>query len=804
MPVRRARAKRPDSGRDSGATSAVKVEMSVEICVDTPNFRGFRKTSGCMMIFQEASPYPDQQMILCRHQRPSASGRKMKQNQRRFFRLGFSMLGALILSPALLGQTAADREATGPVMSDWTQHHVIFSQPATREQAQRVEQDVRYWQQLRRQTPANLAGPETGALASELQPGADARPADRNLKLGADWAEDLGTGGSVGATNYPAKFSFLLTVANCATAAQPDFAVYGTGLAGSATQASIAAFDNLYSGCTGTVPLVYWAVNTAGGKVTTSPVFSSDGSQIAFVQADGSGNGNLVLLRWAASTTESIGSPATLVRLPNTSYPGCTAPCMTSTVLTDASSTPHPDTRSSVFYDYNSDTAYVGDDGGWLHQFHPVFNGIPSEVRAAGWPVRVSLVNPTPLTSPVFDQVSGRVFVADVGGFAYRVGPNTAFVATSSGPLDVSSAEGGIGIVQGPVVDSTAEAVYVFSSADGSAGCIGGADCTAVFTLPVNFASGATGTKTVVGASTKFGTAVPKPMYIGAFDAAYQNSVNASGNLYVCGNTGGPPILYQVGVTAGALGTVLPGPVLSNSTTPCSPVTDVFNPNNPGGATEWVYASVRANGTSANAGTFLVPKVCAPTGCITNFKDTPWIASHAYVVGQEVLDTHLQIQAVMTAGTSGGTTPVWSTTKGSTTTDGGVTWLNQGVLSAFTAAWAPNTFYAPGAEVFDSNGNVELETKSPGATSGPTPPVWPTAVGGTVNETAGGPHWLNVGPIATYGLKATGGTSGMVIDNMVETLAGASQIYFSTLSDQVCGTSGTGGCAVQVSQSILK
>ncbi len=133
-----------------------------------------------------------------------------------------------------------------------------------------------------------------------------------------------------------------------------------------------------------------------------------------------------------------------------------------------------------------------------------------------------------------------------------------------------------------------------------------------------------------------------------------------------------------------------------------------------------------------------------------------------------------------------------------------MTWLNQGVLSAFTAAWAPNTFYAPGAEVFDSNGNVELETKSPGATSGPTPPVWPTAVGGTVNETAGGPHWLNVGPIATYGLKATGGTSGMVIDNMVETLAGASQIYFSTLSDQVCGTSGTGGCAVQVSQSILK
>ncbi len=76
MPARRAQARSPDSRRDSGATSAIKVEMPVEICVDTPNFRGFRKTSGCMMIFQEASPYPDQQMILCRHQRPSASGEK--------------------------------------------------------------------------------------------------------------------------------------------------------------------------------------------------------------------------------------------------------------------------------------------------------------------------------------------------------------------------------------------------------------------------------------------------------------------------------------------------------------------------------------------------------------------------------------------------------------------------------------------------------------------------------------------------------------------------------------------------------
>jgi hypothetical protein len=93
----------------------------------------------------------------------------------------------------------------------------------------------------------------------------------------------MGTGATVGAGNYPAKFSFSLTTANCASAAQPDFVVYSTGLAGSVTRANIVAYDNLYSGCTGTVPTVYWAFDT-GAKIQTSPVFSRDGKQIAYAE----------------------------------------------------------------------------------------------------------------------------------------------------------------------------------------------------------------------------------------------------------------------------------------------------------------------------------------------------------------------------------------------------------------------------------------------------------------------------------------------------------------------------------------
>jgi len=65
--------------------------------------------------------------------------------------------------------------------------------------------------------------------------------------------------------------------------------------------------------------------------------------------------------------------------------------------------------------------------------------------------------------------------------------------------------------------------------------------------------------------------------------------------------------------------------------------------------------------------------------------------------------------------------------------------------------------------------------------------------------------WVNAGVLPSAALESAGGTSGFILDNTVETLPGASQVYFSTLSNQTCTTSGgTGGCAVQASQSALK
>ena len=145
---------------------------------------------------------------------PSASGRTMRANQRRCLCLGISILGMLMVSSALMGQAvrqASPKSETAlPVLSDWSQHHLIFSKPATAEQAKVLEREPRYQQQLRRQLSARLPEAEIGALPPELKsPGQMSHMGVsrriRNRGAGGLWSEDMGSGATVGAVNYPAK-----------------------------------------------------------------------------------------------------------------------------------------------------------------------------------------------------------------------------------------------------------------------------------------------------------------------------------------------------------------------------------------------------------------------------------------------------------------------------------------------------------------------------------------------------------------------------------------------------------------------
>lgn len=706
----------------------------------------------------------------------------MNGSAARFFRLGVSLSGLMVLGWVLTGQ-AAKPEPQG-LPTDWTHSYVIYSKPASAEQEREIAQDPRYWQQrYRREIPQEFPMERFQTTSESVS-----RPF--STPPGGLWEENMGSAGTPGAGNYAAKYSFSLTTANCASASQPDYVVFSTGLLGTGAQASIVAYDNIYSGCTAPVPRIYWAYNT-GGLILTSPVISLDGTQIAFVETSGSptGNAGLVLLKWKASTTETITSPGVPTSVTAALYPTCVAPCMTEVMLHTGTGGNLDDRTSSPYYDYTSDIVWVGGAGGWLHKITGAFKGTPTEVSSGGFPVKVNTTGDA-LSNPVYDHISQNVFVGDVGtggGFLYRVASATG-TTTASARLDSS-----VGLVQGPLLDITGGLVFVFASSDGTTNCTGGVACTAVYALSRTFTAGNSGTKVTAGISA----ANPNPMYIGAFDSAYYNSVNATGNLYVCGNTGSYPTLYRVPIVAGVMTTPVPGAALTPVTRApaCSPVTDFPNPNASANKAELLYFSV------ANFG-----HGCANKGCLMNFVDLPWQPTTHYTFGQEILvlrtATNLAyISVALNSGTTGTTQPVWSNVVGAKLVDGGVTWLNQGLTTVTAlAAWTASHNYALQVRILDTNNNVEVTTQA--GRSGVTQPTWNTSIGGQTTDNAA--IWINAGPWPSSSLTVTGGTGGVIVDG-TSTAAGASQVYFFNLTNQACTTSGgTGICAMQASQASLQ
>ncbi|MGA2373349.1 MAG: hypothetical protein ABSG11_22045 [Candidatus Korobacteraceae bacterium] len=481
----------------------------------------------------------------------------------------------------------------------------MFSNPGTFEEAIKngtydqwvqILNNPRYqMQQMKRQAGrrilAGAGSKAAGVLSDGLRSGGQ--------PLQGDWSMDMGSGAKVGAAQYPAEFSYSTESAYCDSDPTPDFVVYNTGLAGSATQASIVAYDNLYSGCTGSNPLIYWQYSTINGRrIPTSVVPSGDGSQVAFVQHTSGGVASLVILKWAARNP-------TLVTLTNTGaagYRACSAPCMVAITLIGS-----PDsTKSAPFYDYGNDLLYVGDDSGVLHKFQNIFiSGKPSEVTTGGWPLTLDVGNK--LTSPVYDQTSGNIFVGSSGGTLYRV------VATSGASTASGILAAGTGIVDSPVVDSTAARVYTFVGDDGSTKCTASSPCSAVYQLTTTFASGNTGTEQTIGRGNAADIG-----YAGNFDNVYFTSDDPpSGDLYVCGSETGTarrPTLWQVPITSNVMGTPTKGPELvTNTATDCSPVAEFFN-----SPTDWLFLSVTGNALTTS------PISCPSnaSGCIMSFDVT--------------------------------------------------------------------------------------------------------------------------------------------------------------------------------------
>jgi hypothetical protein len=289
----------------------------------------------------------------------------MKDVRSTFFQLSMIALAPLVLGTfgvSAMGQEepAADTKKFQVIgmPEDWSHHHLVFSNPGTEEEAIRngthdkwlkTVNDPRYViQQLKRKAPvqkpaAEDAGrieviardPEMAPETEEVQPDWTAikRPEwsifPEKTGLKQDWSEGLTTASSMPNT-YPAKWSFSTTgTPSCAN----DFAVYPTGATGSASAATIVAYNNLYAG-SGTIsasgpcegaggnPTVYWAYNTGAAAVTTSPVFSFYGTQMAFIQSNGT-TASLVLLKGSATGGAFTGN--TTLNSKNVTVSSCTS-----------------------------------------------------------------------------------------------------------------------------------------------------------------------------------------------------------------------------------------------------------------------------------------------------------------------------------------------------------------------------------------------------------------------------------------------------------------------------------------------
>lgn len=487
--------------------------------------------------------------------------------------------------------------------TDWSHRHVFFSRPGDMATLLRIRRDPRLLHQMLTHAsfglnPANglnFHGPDEDIR------GLDAKKTDPEHEV--DWSVSLGGTNSVlPRSKFPALYS--AGAPSCAN----DFIVFPTNEFGSSTQATIVAYDNLYSAqgagatpgfCPGTTgPSVRWAYNT-GSVIPTSPSLSLDGAKVAFVSKI---PGTVHVL-----TPGTTGNNGASVIVPAT--PGVGNNAVDAKV---ALSGGHRVSLSSLFVDYGSDSGYVGDDGGLLHKITGVFNGTPTEVTTGGWPVHVA--PGTVLNDPVFALFSGNIFIPDSAGhlsYVRDVG-STIGTCASGGPpclgfptLAVSS---GSALADGVLIDDSTGRVFTETSANGANAQI----------VQTDSALGS-----VVRADVGHADAA-NPLHDGYFDSNYLNNADPStGFYYVCGkanNASLHPTLYRIGFNSLGVMNSTPNATtlqLARAAAQCSPITIFLNTTT---GIQWLFVSV-----STRCGA----SVLVGGGCIMSFNTSSGIPAAA-------------------------------------------------------------------------------------------------------------------------------------------------------------------------------
>jgi hypothetical protein len=522
---------------------------------------------------------------------------------------GVAVAIALSSSPRASGQSELARLG---LPQDWSHRHVVFSNPPTLPTLLAIRQDPRLlhqWLKFNAHGRINRqAVQETEVFDREREVFDGERDRDPKPEKGIDWSVTLGVGGThLPISMYPAKYKFDINLpADCTN----DFVVFPTFNGGSAAQATIVAYNQLYSTqgsvggfCNHNGPSVKWAYRTTGGPIRTSPVLSLDGKKVAWVTATG---GNVQVL--TIGTTGSNGASVIAPAVPSTGNNAI----VFSVILNGARNV----SASSLFVDYTADAAYVGDDGGVLHKVTGVFGGPLTEVTTGGWPLTVSSAT-AHLTGPVFDTVTRNIFVADnLGHLSYvrEVGSTSGACASGAPPCLGSTSiafTSGAAIVDPPIVDSSTGRVFTE---------IGNADGLTAELLQADTALGSV-VRVVAG------RADGNVLRTGTFNSNYFSNPS-TGFFYFCGKNfaNSHPTLFRVGFNgAGVMNSAIdPATPVALATGPsaCSPAAEIFN-NGAIPAKDWLFVSVANHCAGAGGGA---------AGCVMSFDITagmPAASSHA-------------------------------------------------------------------------------------------------------------------------------------------------------------------------------
>jgi len=355
---------------------------------------------------------------------------------------------------------------------------------------------------------------------------------------------------------YPAKFSFDV---NATPDCTNDYVVFPINRAPSATQANIAAFNNLYSGATSTscaaltAATVTWAYQVGTTRLRSSPELSLDGTKVAFM--DGA-------------------NPAVFHVLTPTAGQGTvTAPATpTAGQIVNVPLTTGADSDSSPFVDYFNDVAYVGTNNGRLFKITGVFEGTPA-LAGAPWPLHPAT---TMLTGPVIDFGTGNIFVGGADGNLY--GFTSAGAAIPNSPLVVGSGGANGGIIDSPVVDVVNGLLFVTSGEEPTL-----TNAVVVEASTSSFAAANVNVANIGNNAAR--------LHAGTFNDAYFHvATNMTGTtsewfFYVCGVAGGAgtnPVLYRVGFnsTPRKMNTTADATTVTlsaNGGEQCSPITELKN-----------------------------------------------------------------------------------------------------------------------------------------------------------------------------------------------------------------------------------